>query len=392
MMQHFLAICVAALPILQTSALLDTTVSLNDDKLKLRTLEETIDIGACNDFSVMAGSKATCNGAANCEILGGNLDVSPGDVAGTSITGNFLISDVTTNVDSDVCAADGLAAWSAGTAKTGTAMLAEMGGLTFTPGVYTHGSAINIGLANPVVYLDAQGDKDAVFIFNAGTTLTTCAGSQIVLLNEAKSENVLWVLGTALTMGADSILVGTVLAGSDITIGTNGMIWGRVIAQSAVTCETACTVYTPGGHIDDGRSIGLMASYFFDSDGTCDADATEMAEACVFQAYANNNVLVVDRRLTEQGPAVRGGERRLTTYAGCPQYYATYCSKPGAPSFCAYVCREVYLSRRKLPEAGFTSLDSILSDVRTDCKQCLKDSNIDCLVDNAHLMCDVEVL
>jgi hypothetical protein len=68
-------------------------------------------------------------------------------------------------------------------------------------------------LASPQVYLDAGGDEDAVFIFNVGSTLTTCANSEIVLLNGAKKENVLWILGTALTMGADSTLVGTVLAG-----------------------------------------------------------------------------------------------------------------------------------------------------------------------------------
>ena len=43
-------------------------------------------------------------------------------------------------------------------------------------------------------------------------------------------------------MGADSILVGNMLAGLAITIGTSGMIVGRAIAQIAVTCETACTV------------------------------------------------------------------------------------------------------------------------------------------------------
>jgi hypothetical protein len=124
----------------------------------------------------------------------------------------------------------------------GTSMAAEMGGLTFTPGIYTHGSAINIALANPEVYLDAEGDEESVFIFVAGSTLTTCAKSKIVLRNRAMAENVFWVLGTALTMGAESILHGTVLAGSAITILTNAEIHGCAIAQTAVTCATACTV------------------------------------------------------------------------------------------------------------------------------------------------------
>ena len=80
-----------------------------------------------------------------------------------------------------------------------------------------------------MVYLDAEGDSTAKFVFQAGSTLTTCAGSNIELLGNAKAENVFWVLGTALTMGADSIMVGTVLAGSAITIGTNGKILGRAM-------------------------------------------------------------------------------------------------------------------------------------------------------------------
>jgi len=69
----------------------------------------------------------------------------------------------------------------------------EAGDKTFTPGVYKQGSAINIALANPKVYLDAGGDETAVFIFVAGSTLTTCANSEIVLVNEAKADNVFWV-------------------------------------------------------------------------------------------------------------------------------------------------------------------------------------------------------
>jgi hypothetical protein len=64
-------------------------------------------------------------------------------------------------------------------------------------------------------------------IFKSGTTLMTwCAESKIVLLNGSKADNVFWVLGTALTMDTNSVLVGNVLARSAMTIGTNGKIVG----------------------------------------------------------------------------------------------------------------------------------------------------------------------
>jgi hypothetical protein len=195
-------------------------------------------LGACDQFAVMAGSTATCAGSIDC-VIGGNLGVYPG----TSVTGNFA-GDITSTVeDRTACAADGLAAWTSGTAMTsGPDMLAEMGGVTFIPGLYIHALSINIAAANPKVYLDAVEDETAQFIFNVGSTLTTCAGSEIVLLNGAKAENVFWFLGTALTMGANSRLQGNVLAGSAITIGANAKIVGRAIAQTAVTCETGCNV------------------------------------------------------------------------------------------------------------------------------------------------------
>jgi hypothetical protein len=262
-MQLLLSTCVAALLILQASAQLRSPKQVGRSPKQVgrsptqvgRSLSShsssvqsvAIDLGECTDFALMAGSTATCAGANDCTMIGGFLGVSPG----TAHTGNFVpASSQQTTPGSVRCATDGLAALNSGKSKAGAVnMVAEMGGLTFGPGVYTHGSAINIALASPVVTLDAGGNTDAVFIFVAGSTLTTCAGSKIVLKGGAKAENVYWVLGTALTMGADSILVGNVLAGSAITIGTNGKICGRAIAQTAVTCATACTV-----EIDDSAA------------------------------------------------------------------------------------------------------------------------------------------
>jgi hypothetical protein len=204
-----------------------------------------IDIGACGNFAVMAGASATCAGTFDCDIIDARLGVSPG----TSITGNF-VGDIVSTADSARCANDGLAALASGIARAEEVdvnMEAEMGGLTFKPGLHKHGSGINIALANPIVYLDAEGNSDAVFIFVAGSTLVTCAHSEIVLLNNAQAANVFWVLGSALTMGNDSILQGTVLAKSAITINTNGKLCGRAIATTEVTCATACSV----GFADD---------------------------------------------------------------------------------------------------------------------------------------------
>ena len=216
----------------------DVFSNLRGDDGDRRLSSHSIDLGACEDFALMVGTAATCAGTEDCLIDGGYLGVS-------SITGNF-VGTVRTTAESAPCAADGLAALTEGVALgasvLATPIAAEMGGITFTPGIYKAGTSLNIAVAN-LVYLD--GDADDEFIFVAGTTLTAGAGVEIVLLNGAKADNVFWVLGTALAMGANSILVGNVLAGSTITMGTNAQITGRAIAQGAVTCGTACVVNSP---------------------------------------------------------------------------------------------------------------------------------------------------
>jgi hypothetical protein len=143
------------------------------------TVVRATDLDACKGFVVMVGSTATCAGSFDCDIVGRKLGVSPG----TSITGNFVGVIVPTTEETASCAAAGLDAWNAETAARGEVnMLAEMGGCTFTPGVYTAESSINIAFENPK------------FIFNAGSTLMTCAGSEIVLLNGARPDNVYWFI------------------------------------------------------------------------------------------------------------------------------------------------------------------------------------------------------
>jgi len=180
--------------------------------------------------------------------LGRNLRwcSSFGIYPGTSITGNWHTDSKhagkqVKSAKSNACAKNGLAALKQGAALSGKTLASgALAGKTFIPGVYKHTGAMTISSGK--VYLDARGKGNAKFFFHATTTLTTAAGTQIVLKNGAKPANVYWILGTAATLGANSIMRGTILAGSAITIGTGAKIYGRAIAQTAVTCATACTV------------------------------------------------------------------------------------------------------------------------------------------------------
>jgi len=195
-----------------------------------------ISLTGCNGLTVLAGTAATCAASAvdQCDIFDGGV------VALAGMTGEFNIVDTTpTPGNPSVCLAS--ASVEVFLTRDGTLMPANIGGMTFSPGTHVHPSAVLIP-ASTDVYLDAGGDPNAVFIFKMGTTLTTGAGVNIVLQNGAVPENVHWLLGSALTTGADNLLVGTILTGTAVTIGANTQICGDIIAQSAVTCSGVCNI------------------------------------------------------------------------------------------------------------------------------------------------------
>jgi hypothetical protein len=185
-------------------------------------------------------------------IDGGDAGVSPG----TSITGDYRFKDGTGRVvlESSAFAASVLVAYAVAmeVRREGRAMAIEIGGLTFTPGTYRSNSAINFAYGT-VVTLDGLWQQNPVFLFQAGSTLVTAANSKFVLINGAKAENVYWALGTAATLGANSVLEGSILAGTAITFGTKSVLHGCALAQSAVTFESGGSIVK--NHYFDNRNV-----------------------------------------------------------------------------------------------------------------------------------------
>lgn len=93
-----------------------------------------------------------------------------------------------------------------------------------------------------------QGDPNAVFIIRSATTITTAGTSQVVLTKGAKAANVFFTAGTAVTLGTNSIMKGTLLAGTAISLLTGANLEGRALNQGAaaeaVTVDS-CTMKLP---------------------------------------------------------------------------------------------------------------------------------------------------
>lgn len=93
--------------------------------------------------------------------------------------------------------------------------------------------------------LDAQGDLNAVFLFQMGSTLTTGTSTQVILAGGAKAANVYWQVGTAATLGTNSIFKGNILAESAITLATGAVLEGRALTQSAAVTLDAAVITVP---------------------------------------------------------------------------------------------------------------------------------------------------
>jgi hypothetical protein len=95
------------------------------------------------------------------------------------------------------------------------------------------------------VTLDAQGNANAVFIFQIGTTLTTVTSTQVVLAGGAQAKNIFWQVGSSATLGTNSIFKGNILALTSITITTGVNLDGRALAQNGAVTLDSNTITAP---------------------------------------------------------------------------------------------------------------------------------------------------
>jgi hypothetical protein len=145
---------------------------------------------------------------------------------------------------------DALAAFTNATgAARGTpiAISTNLEGLTFYPGLYQSLTTIDLS-AGGILTLDAQGDPNAVFVIRSATAINALSTSQVVLSGGAKASNVFWSAGSAITLGVNSVMKGSLLASTAITLQTGAQLEGRALNQgaaaAAITCD-ACTITVP---------------------------------------------------------------------------------------------------------------------------------------------------
>ncbi|MFZ2960909.1 MAG: Ig-like domain-containing protein, partial [Candidatus Ozemobacteraceae bacterium] len=210
-----------------------------------RTGQAAPNIGRASSFVMMA--TAGIDGVVGSNI-NGDVGVSPG--ARTTITLAPIDVKSPYNIYAGQDAAivnaqtDMVAAYDSttkGNKHTEVVQVAatDLGGKTFYPGLYLAPTSFDITLGD--LTLDAQGNPNAVFIFQMESTLTVATDRKIILAGGAKAGNVYWQVGSSATLNTTSVFKGNIMANVTITVNAGSVVEGRLLAAVGTAGAGAVT-------------------------------------------------------------------------------------------------------------------------------------------------------
>jgi hypothetical protein len=222
--------------------------------------EPALQLESATPFAVLAGTGITITGPTT---ITGDIGTYPT----LAITGleNLTLTGVNHADDlfTQSAKTDLFSAYNDAVSRTPTTTYVtafDLGGLTLLPGVYNSSSSFNL---TGILTLDAQGDPNAVWIFQADSTLATAANSTVNLFDGASAANIFWQVGSSATLGVDSDFAGNLLALQSITANTGATFDGGLYAiNGAVTLDsnTISVVPEPGSALLIGTCLALFAA------------------------------------------------------------------------------------------------------------------------------------
>jgi hypothetical protein len=202
-----------------------------------------VPLGSDAQFTVLAGSTITNSGPT---VVTSNLGLSPGTAVtgfppGIVKDGLILVADArAAQAQLDLTTAYNDAA----NRKNPTKIPADIGGLTIKPGLYK--APVSLAITGNLT-LDAQNNRNSVFIFQIPSTLTTSVNSSITLIHGARPCQIFWLVGSSATLKTGSIFKGVILAQASISLGKGVSVEdGRLLARSGAVTLLKDTITEPG--------------------------------------------------------------------------------------------------------------------------------------------------
>jgi hypothetical protein len=131
-------------------------------------------------------------------------------------------------------------------ASTQTLTDTDLGGLTLFPGVYKFDAAAALSAGQ--LFFDAQGDVDAVWIFQITTSLNVESGTAMFFTSGlGNANNVYWAVGSSATLKEDVTFIGNILAYTSISCNARVSVNGRLLATNGGVTLIQNVVSYPDG-------------------------------------------------------------------------------------------------------------------------------------------------
>ena len=256
----------------EQAPVLKSAASLATNQSTTTTSPLPVNLGLTGAFAILSYAGITNTGPT---IITGNVGVSP--LAGSSMTGFGMPNIVGTIYAVDATGPTGSVAFPAmltqamldlttafndakGRTINPIAVSGNIGGQTLYPGLYKSIGALEITSGD--LTLDAQGDGNAVWIFQIASGFNMTTGRQVFLTNGAKASNIYWQVGSAATFGTNCIMKGTIMAYTKITFATGASLEGRALALTeSVTLESNTIGGTASSPIDAEIFLGAAANF-----------------------------------------------------------------------------------------------------------------------------------
>jgi hypothetical protein len=117
--------------------------------------------------------------------------------------------------------------------------------LVLTPHTYRLNGATTF---NDTLYLNAQGNSNAVFVMQLNGALSTTAHAQVKLINGTKAENVFWKVEGSVDLNDYSDFKGTIICNNGaIKLSTGVILAGRVLTTKGTLTTAAVAATMPEG-------------------------------------------------------------------------------------------------------------------------------------------------
>lgn len=202
-------------------------------------------LGMTGCFAILNGSGAVSN-TGSTYVTGDVGTNAVGPVSGfeaLKVTGTIHPSP---NMSTAIAAADMLVAYNyMNTLPHDIELLypAQFGNdLVLTPHTYLLDAATSL---TGNLYLNAEGDENAVFVIKINGALSTSTYSKVILMNGAQSNNIYWKVTGAATINDYSVFHGTLINSGALNLSTGDSLYGRAFTLGGLLSVTSMTTISP---------------------------------------------------------------------------------------------------------------------------------------------------